>query len=292
MLGKATGSRPAGALIAVAALAAALVGAAPAQAADRERAESPYDTASPKTAVASCSNGEEVIGASGRIKNGTGGVRLDAIVPGQTTVTVRGEAYADYEGEWSVIAAAVCAPPSDTLAQEVTIESGSPTASCPNGTDLGGSGFDLPSGSVLTGLIPEAGAGTVTVRTPAVVIGGGPAIAYAICVPRQPPTYTRQFEATSPTNTLAPKNVTVSGTPTDYPPELTGVGGEITWVNSGPGPHIARSDVFIDTLMLSADLTSMTMQAVDRTPVFAALVADPDDAWSGTAYADAPYYYL
>jgi len=299
MLGKATGSRSAaGAMIVVAALAAALVGAAPAQAADQERAESPYDTASPKTAVASCPNGQEVIGASGRIKDGDGGVRLSAIIPGQNTVTVRGEAFADHEGAWSVIARAVCAPPSDTLAQAATIESGPSTATCPSGTDLSGAGFDLGGGSVLTGLIPDSIAQTVTVRTPYILIGSAP-VAYAICVPEIPLFFTVQFEASSLTNTIAPKTVTTGGTPPENFPPLTGVGGEINWIHHGPGPTVARSDVFIDTLMLNADLTSMTMQAVDRTPPVptagradsAALVADPEDEWSATAYADAPYYY-
>ena len=291
MLGKATRSRlAAAALIAVAGLAAPLVAAAPVQAADRQRAESPHDTASPKEAVASCPGGQEVIGASGRIKDGNGGVRLAAIVPGRRTVTVRGEAFADHEGAWSVIAAAICAPASDTLTQTATIESGTPTATCPNGTDVAGGGFSLPTNAVLTGLIPDVGARTVTVRTPMIVIGGPRPIAYAICVPQMSPFYTRSFDESSPTDSSAPKLVTAGGTSDWDRPELSGVGGAITWVD-GPGLPVGRSDVFIDTLMLSSDLLTMTMQAVDRTPPAPALMVDPEDQWSATAYALAPYYY-
>jgi hypothetical protein len=282
------------ALITVVALGAALVGAAPAQAADRERAESLYNTDSPKTATATCPDGFEVRGAGARLRNGRGKVRLDSIVPTRTSVTVRGETLPGNSDEepWSAVAAAICAPESDGLAQSTTIETGTTTAECPPGTDLSGAGFDLPSGSVLTGLIPDPGDRSVTVRTPSVVIGAGPVTAYAICVPEFPPSYTRLYETVSATDDSAPKIVTAGGVAPFDLPELTGVGGEITWVDTAPGPSVARSDVFIDTMLPNDDLTHVTVQAVDRTPVsLARMAADPEESWSVTGFALAPYYY-
>lgn len=280
------------ALITVVALGAALAGAAPAQAADRERAESPYNTDSPKTVTATCPAGFEVIGAGARLRNGKGKVRLDSMVPTQTSVTVSGEAFPDNEEPWSAIAAAICAPESDGLAQATTIETGTTTAECPPGTDLSGAGFDLPSGSVLTGLIPDPGDRSVTVRTPSLVIGAGPVTAYAICVPELPPSYTRLYDTVSATDSSAPKVVTAGGVAPFDLPELTGVGGEITWVDATSGPSVARSDVFIDTMLPNDDLTHVTVQAVDRTPVsLARMAADPEDSWSVTGFALAPYYY-
>ena len=294
----ASGSRLA--TIAVVAVAAVLVVPAPVYGAGRERAQSAHDTDPSKAATANCPGGQVVIGAGGRIKGGDGGVILDAVIPRRTSVTVRGAAYPDHDSSWSVIAAAVCEL--ESSGPGVTIESGTTTATCPNGTDLSGSGFDLPTGSVLTGLIPDPAVGDVTVRTPSIVIGGGGPTAYAVCVPELRPTYSTRFEADSPHDASAPKSVTAGGVSDTSYPHLSGVGATITWADHGPGLSPIRSDVFIDTLMPTADLTGVVVEAVDRTPPSGspggsersggAPAVGPDDGqWSVTGYGINAYYY-
>ncbi|WP_216592268.1 hypothetical protein [Verrucosispora sioxanthis] len=129
-LGTGTRSRcSVAAAAAVVAVAAMLVLPGTAHAAYRHRAESGYDTTSSKSVTATCGPGEELIGAGGRIRNGNGGVRLAAIVPGTTSVVVRGEAYPGHAEPWSVIAAAICAPDDGTpRVVEVSPAGGPPVA--------------------------------------------------------------------------------------------------------------------------------------------------------------------
>lgn len=144
----------------------------------------------------------------------------------------------------------------------------------------------------------------MTVRTPYLRIGGGVPVAYAICVPELPPFYAKRFESTSPVDRSSPRTVT-AGKELDWEfPQMSGVGGEVTSVDSAPGPIPIVSDVFIDTLMPSVDLTSVAIQAVRRSPgsgasagsaygrVGGAPAAGPDDEdWSVTGYGVDGYYY-
>ena len=115
---------------------------------DRNRVESAYNTTPSKSATANCDPGDVLIGAGARIINGGGAVVLAAMVPGATSVTARGESSTGNQNPWSVVAVAVCRPASEGTPQIATSGGGS-TATCPNGTYLSGTGFELPDGSVL-----------------------------------------------------------------------------------------------------------------------------------------------
>jgi hypothetical protein len=265
---------------------------------ERNRVESAYNDDPSKTATATCDAGDVVIGAGARIINGGGAVVLAAMVPGATSVTARGEADADYDQRWSVVAVAVCRPASQGTPQIVTSGAGSPTATCRNNTYLSGTGFELPDGSALTGLIPENGR-TVTVRTAYILMGGGSPVAYAVCVPEAgDPLFSMRWQATSPLSLGSPKLVTARE-PADVDPHavMSGVGGSIAYLGTLP---IVHTGVFIDGLVPSDDLLSGTVEAVAvdggsaaaRTAGGAGLASGPGpDAWSVTAYVQAADYY-
>lgn len=255
---------------AVVAVAATLVLPGAAHAAYRHRTESTHDTTSPKSVTATCGSDEVLIGAGGRIRNGNGGVRLDAIVPGATSVVVRGEAYPDHAEPWSVVAAAICAPDDGGTRIVQVSPAGSRTASCPADLVLSGAGFDLPAGVPLAGLVPDADGGSVTVRTALHPVGAGP-VAYAVCVEGNRaswdgvgPRYKR-FATTSPGGTSSPRTVTVQGEWEWEVPSLSGVGGEVTVLPglSGPFPALTTG-VFIDAMMPDDDGTRVTVAAVHR----------------------------
>ncbi|HEU4426206.1 MAG TPA: hypothetical protein VFR67_27015 [Pilimelia sp.] len=307
MLRRPTGSRlAAGAAATVVAVTAVLVLPAPAHAAERKRAESAYDSESSKTATATCDPGEVVIGAGGRVKDGDGRVRLAAIIPTLTSVEVRADELSEgHDGSWSVVAFAVCESQASVSPTVEASQPGSSTATCDNGTVPSGTGFELPAGSVLTGLVPDAEGTGVTVRTPFQLIGGDGPVAYAICMEGERsswggigPRYTR-FEEPSPVDGSSPKTVTVS----DWfdSAGMSGVGAEVT----GPGP-ISRlgSGVFIDTMMPSDDLLTVKVQAVHRPSdddvstvptrgrlVGTSVAGDEDDDWSVTGYGLDHQYY-
>ncbi|MBQ1023807.1 hypothetical protein [Micromonospora sp. C95] len=254
----------------VVAVAATLVLPGAAHAAYRHRAESAHDTTSPKSVTATCGSGEVLIGAGGRIRNGNGGVRLAAIVPGATSVVVRGEAYPDHAEPWSVLAAAICESDDGRTRVVEVSPAGSRTASCPAGLVLSGTGFDLPAGVPLAGLVPDVDGASVTVRTALTLIGASP-VAYAVCVDGYRaswggvgPHYKR-FAATSPVGTSSPRTVTVQSEWEWEVPSLSGVGGEVTVLPDPADPFpIARTDIFIDAMMPNDDGTRATVAAVQR----------------------------
>ncbi|GIJ31589.1 hypothetical protein [Micromonospora sediminimaris] len=256
---------------AVVAVAATLVLPGAAHAAYRHRAESGYDTTSPKSVTATCGADEVLIGAGGRIRNGNGGVRLAAIVPGATSVEVRGEAYPDHAEPWSVIAAAICESDDGTARVVEVSPAGSQTASCPADLVLSGTGFDLPAGVPLAGLVPDADGASVTVRTAFHRIGASP-VAYAVCVEGSRASWEdsgvfryKRFATTSPVGTSSPRTVTVQREWEWEFPSMSGVGGEITVLPSLSNPFPApASDIFIDAMMPNDDGTRVTVAAVQR----------------------------
>ncbi|WBB91204.1 hypothetical protein [Verrucosispora sp. WMMC514] len=267
--------RAAAATAAAVAVAATLVLPGTAHAAYRHRAESGYDTTSSKSVTATCGPGEVLIGAGGRIRNGNGGVRLAAIVPGATSVVVRGEAYPDHTEPWSVIAAAICAPDDGTPRVVEISPPGSRTAACPADLVLSGTGFDLPAGVPLAGLVPDADGGGVTVRTAFQPVGAGP-VAYAVCVDGNRASWDgvglryKRFAATSPVGTSSPRMVTVQREWEDEFPSMSGVGGEITVLPDPSDPFPAPVfDIFIDAMMPNDDGTRVTVAAVQRAAVAA-----------------------
>src|SRR6185369_6561469 len=151
---------------------------------DRNRVESAYNITPSKSATADCDPGDVLIGGGARIINGGGAVVLAAMVPGATSMTARGESSTGNQNPWSVVAVAVCRPASQGTPQIATSD-GSTTATCQDGTYLSGTGFELPDGTALTGLIPENGR-TDTVRTAFIRAGGDGPVAYAVCVPALP----------------------------------------------------------------------------------------------------------
>ncbi|MFF5217051.1 hypothetical protein [Micromonospora sp. NPDC000442] len=287
---------------AVVAVAATLVLPGAAHAAYRHRAESTYDTTSPKSVTATCGSDEVLIGAGGRIRNGNGGVRLAAIVPGATSVVVRGEAYPDHVEPWSVIAAAICESDDGTTRVVQVSPAGSRTASCPADLVLSGTGFDLPAGVPLAGLVPDADGASVTVRTAFHLIGASP-VAYAVCVEGSRASWEdsgvfryKRFATTSPAGTSSPRTVTVQREWEWEFPSLSGVGGEITVLPdpSDPFPTPA-SDIFIDAMMPNDDGTRATVVAVQRAGTEAGRSAqgrapggvstDDDKMWMVTGYS-------
>jgi hypothetical protein len=218
-------------------------------------------------------------------------------VPGATSVTARGEAGSGYDEPWSVVAVAVCRPAAEGTPRITTSGAGSTVATCPTGTYLSGTGFELPDATVLTGLIPENGR-TVTVRTPYLVIGGGAPVAYAVCVPEAgDPFFSMRWQATSPFSPASPRLVTARETGQEPHAVMSGVGGSIAFFGTLPAVH---AGVFIDALMPSDDLSSGTVEAVARggadpivrTAGAARGASAPDsDAWAVTAYVQAADYY-
>jgi hypothetical protein len=264
---------------------------------ERNRVESAYNEDESKTVTADCDPGDVVIGAGARIINGGGAVALAAMVPGATSVSARGEAGSGYDEPWSVVAVAVCRPATQGTPQIITSGAGSTVATCPGGTYLSGTGFEIPDGTVLTGLIPENGR-TVTVRTPYILIGGGSPVAYAVCVPEVgDPFFSMRWQAASGFSTASPRLVTARETGQEPHAVMSGVGGSIAYFGSLP---VVRSGVFLDALMPSDDLASGTVEAVTvagadaavRTAAGARLASAPDpDAWAVTAYVQAADYY-
>jgi hypothetical protein len=279
----------------------------PAHAAGRYRAESGYDSSSPKSVVATCPPGEVAIGGGARIKGGGGGVRLAALVPTGTSVEATGDALPAQDGEWSVVAVAVCVPATMTTPTVVASPSGSRTATCPGDTVLSGTGFDLPAGVPLTGLVPDADGGAVTVQTAFQPFGGTGPVAYAVCVPglrvsasAEGPRY-RRWQKTSPSSGSARKVVVVrQDGPWEFP-SMSGAGADVTMAAGGPGLPVVAS-AFIDAIVPSADGSTVTVEAVRR-PVTTAAPAirgtgpgaapvplpvptgDDDDDWSVIGYA-------
>ncbi|MEV2242629.1 hypothetical protein [Micromonospora sp. NPDC049891] len=285
-----TSTRSRCAVAAVVAVAATLVPPGPAHAAYRHRAESAYDTTSSKSVTATCGSDEVLIGAGGRIRNGNGGVRLDAIVPGTTSVVVRGEAYPGHAEPWSVIAAAICAPDNGATRVVEVSPTGSVTASCPADLVVSGAGFDLPAGVPLAGLVPDADGASVTVRTALHLIGTSP-VAYAVCVEGNRASWGgvgaryKRFAATSSIGTASPRTVTVQREWAWEVPSMSGVGGEVT-VLPAPGSFpIPRSDIFIDAMMPSDDGTQVTVVAVQR-PATVAVRSGPGGGPARTSTVD------
>ncbi|MFD0823617.1 hypothetical protein ACFQ0D_36035, partial [Micromonospora zhanjiangensis] len=233
--------------------------------------ESAHDTTSPKSVTATCGPGEVLVGAGGRIRNGNGGVRLAAIVPGTTSVVVRGEAYPDYAEPWSVMAAAICASDDGQTRIVRVSPTGSRTATCPADLVLGGTGFDLPAGVPLTGLVPDADGAGVTVRTALQPLGTPGPVAYAVCVEGYRASWGgvgaryKRFATTGPVGTSSPRTVTVQRQWEWEVPSMSGVGGEVVVLPGPADPFPTNtSAIFIDAMMPNDDGTQVTVGAVHR----------------------------
>lgn len=118
----------------------------------RYEVTSAFDTTSPKSVVAGCPEGELVHSTGGRVNGADGGVALTEIVPnaGLTSVTAEGKARPGHVGAWSVTAFAVCNDPIIERTDPVRVTSGpvvgsTAAASCTNGRQLTGVGFDVVS---------------------------------------------------------------------------------------------------------------------------------------------------
>ena len=116
---------------------------------------SDVDNSSPKTVTVPCPAGKRVVGAGGTT-NGQGQVMLDDVVPNAAVTAVTAAAIEDgdgYEGDWRLIAYAVCANPPPGL-QRVSAsrfvssedEFADVTATCPAGKNLLGTGAELGGG--------------------------------------------------------------------------------------------------------------------------------------------------
>lgn len=276
-------------LLAAGALTAALPAAPAAATADRDRyrAESAHDTGTPKTVTADCPAGEIAFGGGGRIVDGNGSVLLTSVVPDGDSVTVTAGALPQYETAWSVVAVVVCYPPQPAagarslVASTQSVVAHASAATCPAGTVLSGTGFALagsPGQQLLTGLVPDATAGTVSVSVVNKASGLAKPTAYAVCVPPEDPGYPLRVEGNSPTDTTVPKVASASGNPggVDDWAVLSGAGGLIV---NGP------SDAFLDAVVPDPGLLSATARA-DRLPGGAT-----GTPWTVTAYGTDAYYY-
>jgi hypothetical protein len=245
-------------------------------------------TGTVRTAVADCPLGQVMLGAGGRIVDGHGAVVLSAVVPDQAlgSVTVRGEARPGYAGDWMVRATAVCAEvPSGVDVRLVPSGVQPGVATCPAGTRVTGTGFRLPPGGYLTGLVPSADLTRVTVGS------GGSAsdpVAYAICVTSGGPgTFHVDRHSSGPTwfDGLSPKAIATDDVPVGT---VSGAGAEI--VGSVPG-------IFLDAVTPTADLRAAYAHATApaAAPAAARLAADDPggsgDAWALVAYDVSAYYY-
>lgn len=152
-------------------------------------AESQTDSASSKTATATCPEGKALLGGTGRVVGGGTDVHLDGIKPAATSVTV--EAVEDatfFAGRWSVQAIAVCADPVPGLTRVVAqthntgpAPAAEATARCPAGKRLISTGADLLFGDGMVAVedvVPDAGLTQVTVR--AAEAGAGTAGAWTV----------------------------------------------------------------------------------------------------------------
>ncbi len=282
-------------VVAAGALGAALPGgSAAATGADRDRyrAESAHDTSTPKAVTAGCPAGEIAFGGGGRVVDGNGSVLLTSVVPDGDSVTVTAGALPEYETAWSVVAVVVCYPPQPaavaarsaaapaTSTQSVVAHAS--VATCPSGTELSGTGFALAGGpgqQLLTGLVPDTGARTVSVSVVNTASGLAKPTAYAVCVPPfGDPYYALRVEGSSANDTTVPKVASASGAPggVDDWAVLSGAGGLIV---NGP------SDAFLDTVVPDPGLLSATARA-NRLPGGAT-----GSAWLVTAYGTDAYYY-
>ena len=280
------------AAVSATAVATIVVLAAPtaAHAADRNRVETAHNTNTTKTLTASCTGGEVLVGAGARVIDGNGSVALVQMVPAATSVTAKAVALDSGAGAWSLAVAAVCRTAAMGTPQIAVSTAPSRTATCPAGTYLSGTGFDLRDAGPLTGLIPANGL-TVTVRTSYTLVGGLGPLAYAVCVPAYSGWW--MFTDVSAVGTGSPKTATatIGLDPNAY--QITGVGGEVTVTG---GILTLGGTVFIDGLMPNEDLTSATVEGVSRPIVVTGLLGRAhreggSSTWSVTADALHPDYY-
>lgn len=98
-----------------------------------------------KIVVAECAGARSVFAAGARVVDGDGGVVLTAMVPNAalTAVAVTATARTGFEGDWSLMAFAVCdTSTSAPVRAATTVESASTAeVSCPDDTRLVGTGF-------------------------------------------------------------------------------------------------------------------------------------------------------
>ncbi|MFC6016237.1 hypothetical protein ACFP2T_08510 [Plantactinospora solaniradicis] len=103
------------------------------------------DDSATKIVVAECTGARSVFAAGARVVDGDGGVVLTAMVPNSalTHVTVSATARTGFEGDWSLMAFAVCdTSTSPPVRAATTVESASTAeVSCPDQTHLVGTGF-------------------------------------------------------------------------------------------------------------------------------------------------------
>ena len=119
-------------------------------------ADSATNSSSPKTAVATCPTGKQVLSVGARIDGGGGQVLLDDAYPNSSLTSVTAKAYEDDDGttaQWFIRAYAVCvnARQNLELVSKTTDASSSPGQSidfpCPSGKAVVGVGVAINAGN-------------------------------------------------------------------------------------------------------------------------------------------------
>ena len=235
-----------------------------------------------KIVVAECTETMgSVFAAGARVVNGNGGVVLTAMVPNPelTSVTVTATARTGHQGNWSLMAFAICdrsgTPP---VRRAATVESASTAeVSCPDDTRLVGTGFRF-EGSVDQTYVDEvafgAGLGGVRVHTG----GAAPESLTAFGVCKEPTQLTGlpgvRVEASSVHDGTWPKlAVTDDPDPTQH---MYGIGASV--VGSG--------GFFLSALVPSLNLRLAGAEAAQASPLPGAAVA-ADAGRAGVAGAGA-----
>ncbi|MBF9127904.1 hypothetical protein I0C86_02655 [Plantactinospora sp. S1510] len=236
-----------------------------------------------KIVVAECTETMgSVFAAGARVVNGNGGVVLTAMVPNPelTSVTVTATARTGYEGDWSLMAFAICdrsgTPP---VRRAATVESASTAeVDCPDDTRLVGTGFRF-EGSVDQTYVDEvafgSGLGGVRVHT------GGVApeslTAFGVC--KEPTQMTGQpgarVEASSAHDGTWPKTAATDDPNPDQ--HVYGIGASV--VGSG--------GFFLSALVPSLNLRLAGAEAVEASQLPGAAVATTGAGRAGVADADA-----
>ncbi|ROO52480.1 hypothetical protein EDC02_7407 [Micromonospora sp. Llam0] len=194
---------------------------------------SDHDRSRVKTVTAHCPDpGQSVYGAGARIIGGAGGVVLTAMAPDQTlsSVTVAAAARTGHDSAWSVSAYAVCdvssEPPERTAA--TAVDSATATATCPDRTQVTGTGFRVDADvdlSYVDEVAPDRDLRRVRVHA-----GGSTptrVVAYAIC--KRPTAVDgslgTRLTATTATDGAWPKTAIVDASGTDQ--RVYGVGASV-----------------------------------------------------------------
>src|SRR5262245_39968311 len=163
---------------------------------ERVVAQSPTDSATTKTATASCPAAKQVVGAGGELGGGGGEVVLDDLIPapGLTDVTVRGEEDEDdTAANWFGRSFAICAAASERIAATSVNDSSTTRITapeCPAGKQVTGGGGEITGGAGQVNLNFLAPAATsfsaIAVEDETGFAGNLLLRGYAICAPPLP----------------------------------------------------------------------------------------------------------